>query len=175
MKLATRHSREKTAGFSLVELLVVIVIIGILAMIIVPQLSTSTDEAKLSTLQSDLSAMRSAVEVYRAQHNAYPAEVMPTNPPAGVSSLADAFVAQMTRYTDAGGRISNTKDATFKYGPYLKGNNLPMNPFNDKEDVTIDASEADITVRNSSGAGTAWKFYAKTGVFMSADGAHDSL
>ena len=175
MTTATRRGRGKAAGFSLVELLVVIVIIGILAMIIVPQLSTSTDDAKLSTLQSDLSAMRSAVEVYRAQHNAYPAESMPTNPPAGVTTLSDAFVAQMTRYTDAGGRISNSKDTTFRYGPYIKGNNLPTNPFNDLNDVTVDSAEADITQRDSSGATTAWKFYSKTGVFISADGSHDTL
>ncbi len=163
------------SGFTLIEMLIVIVILGILAMIIIPQISVSSQDAKLSTLQTDLSALRSAVEVYYAQHSsAYPASATPATKPADVSTLADVFVAQLTRYTDASGNISNTKDATYTFGPYIKGGALPKNPFNNKSDVTIDSTVNDITVKSSSGATTGWKFYANTGVFMAADGAHDT-
>jgi len=171
------YGRKKNTGraaFTLIEMLIVIVILGILAMVIIPQISTSTDDAKLSTLQTNLNSMRNAVELYYAQHNsAYPGAAVPVTKPAGISTTADSFVAQLTRYTDVVGNISNTKDTTYKYGPYIKGTSLPTNPFNNKSDVTIDAATADITVKASGGA-TAWKFYTITGVLMADDGAHDN-
>ena len=69
----------------------------------------------------------------------------------------------LTRYTDSSGNISNSKDATFKYDPYVKGDALPANPYNNKSDVTIDSAETDITVKASGGVDTDYKFYS-TGV-----------
>jgi len=174
MNIYGRKKNTGRAAFTLIEMLIVIVILGILAMVIIPQISTSTDDAKLSTLQTNLSSMRNAVELYYAQHNtAYPGAAVPATKPADIVTTADAFVGQLTRYTDAAGNISNTKTAIFKYGPYLKGSTLPTNPFNDLRDVTLDAATADITVKSSGGA-TGWKFYAITGVLMADDGAHDN-
>jgi len=174
MKTLNRARKGGRAAFTLIEMLIVIVILGILAMVIIPQISTSTDDAKLSTLQTNLSSMRNAVELYYAQHNsAYPGAAVPTTKPAGIVTTADAFTAQFTRYTDVAGNISNTKDATYKYGPYVKGATLPTNPFNDLNDVTMDTTTADITVKVSDGA-TGWKFYGLTGVLMANDGAHDT-
>ena len=68
---------------------------------------------------------------------------------------------------------SRTKDATFKYGPYIKKGQLPMNPFNDLNTVLCDITETDITVAASSGS-AGWKFYIKTGRLIANDGAHDS-
>jgi prepilin-type N-terminal cleavage/methylation domain-containing protein len=162
------------AGFTLIEMLIVVVILGILAMVIIPQVSTSTDDAKLSTLQTNLSAMRNSVELYYAQHtSAYPGDVVPTTKPNDVTTTALAFVAQLTRYTDANGNISNSKSAVYKYGPYIKGSGLPTNPFNDLDTITIDDTETDITVK-ASGSATGWKFYSKTGVMMADDGANDT-
>jgi hypothetical protein len=118
--------------------------------------------------------MRNAVELYYAQHSsAYPGDGVPATKPADVTTAAEAFVAQMTRYTDVAGNISNTKDATYKYGPYIKGGSLPMNPYNELNTITIDGTETDITVK-ASGGSSGWKFYAKTGVLMADDGAHDT-
>lgn len=162
------------AAFTLIEMLIVIVILGILAMVIIPQISTSTDDAKLSTLQTNLSSMRNSVELYYAQHNsAYPGDSVPTTKPADVATAANAFIAQLTRYTDVAGNISNSKDATYRYGPYIKGASLPLNPFNENSDVTLDSTTTDITVKSSGGA-TGWKFYTKTGVLMADDGDHDT-
>ena len=161
-------------GFTLIEMLIVIIILGILAMIIIPQISVTTDDAKLNTLRTNLNSMRSSIEIYYAQHsNTYPGDGVPATKPADVTTAAHAFVAQMCRYTDGSGNISNTKDTTYKFGPYIKGGALPDNPVNSTNDVTVDTTETDITVKASGGAGTAWKFYAKTGVLMAADGTHD--
>jgi prepilin-type N-terminal cleavage/methylation domain-containing protein len=59
-------------GFTLVELLVVIVILGILAAVVVFAVSGSTDEAKSSACKSDASSALSAVEAYRAKTGNYP-------------------------------------------------------------------------------------------------------
>ena len=164
-------SDASRAGFTLLEMLIVIVILGILAMIIIPQITSSSDEARLSTLQTNLGAVRSAVEIYYAQHgSAYPGDAVPTTKPADVVDLATAFAGQLTRYTDISGNIQNSKDATFKFGPYIKGGSLPMNPFNQNRDILIDNATVDITDRTSDGT-TGWKFFTKTGVFIANDSA----
>lgn len=168
-----RTGSSRWSGFTLIEMMIVIVILGILAMVIVPQISSSTDEAKVSTLRTNLSALRSAVEIYYAHHNAiYPASALPATRPADVTTLPESFAAQLTRYTDVNGNISNSKDATYKYGPYVKGE-MSLNPFNEDRDVVVDNAETDITVKASDGT-TGWKFYSLTGVFMANDGAHDA-
>ena len=96
-------------------------------------------------------------------------------PGASNTECSKSFVQQLTRYTDETGKVSSVKDATHKYGPYLKASSLPPNPYNDLSDCTCDRNEDDITVKDSTGATTGWKFYPKTGVFMAADGSHDNL
>ena len=156
-------------GFTLIEMLIVIVILGILAMVIIPQISTSTDDAKLSTLQTNLSAMRNSVELYYVQHNStYPGAVL-----GGAADSATAFEQQLTRYTAADGTIATVKSVTSKFGPYIKGDQLPMNPFNNSRAIAVDAVVDDITVKVSAGT-EGWKFYALTGVLIANDGDHDS-
>ena len=167
---------KNQSGFTLIEILIVVILLGILATIIIPQISVSTDDAKLNTLTTNLSQLRNSIEVYYYQHkNAYPGAAVPGTVPAGeCGTTALAFICQLTRYTDESGNIANAKTATYKYGPYIKGGALPENPFNNKTDVTIDAAETDITKKASGNPGTGYKFYALTGVFMAADGAHET-
>jgi len=160
------------SGFTLVEMIIVIIIMGILAAVIVPQIGTTSDDAKLSAVKQDLSSMRNAVEIYYSQHNsAYPgARDVDGNPPADDTAAATAFVRQLTEYTDVNGDCVGVKDATHKYGPYVKGGQLPVNPFNDSNAVTCDGAETDITVRTSDGTNTAgWHFRTQTGVLVAND------
>ena len=57
------------SGFTLVEILIVVVILGILAAIVIPQFTEASTEAKESRLVSDLQTMRSQIELYKIQHN----------------------------------------------------------------------------------------------------------
>lgn len=161
---------KNQSGFTLIEMLIVIVILGILAMIIVPQITVSSQDAKLSTLQANLSGVRSTVETYYAQHeNIYPGEKKETDG-AAVGSDAEAeaaFIAQLTKYSDANGVTSNSKDATYKFGPYVK-TSFPANPFTGANVVNCDYDETNITIRVADAA-SAWKFYPKTGVFIAND------
>ena len=113
--LKNREKRQRDReGFTLIEILVVVILLGILATIIIPQVSVSSDDAKLNALKTNLNQMRSAIELYYYQNgNGYPGLAVPTTKPADVSTVADAFIAQLTRFTDAGGNISNSGGSTF--------------------------------------------------------------
>lgn len=162
-------------GFTLIEMIIVIIIMGILAAVIIPQIGTSTEDAKLSTVKTDLTTLRNAVEIYYAQHNStYPGynQNDGTAGPAAAAAAATAFVDQLIQYTDIDGDVQGTKDATHKYGPYIKAGKLPVNPYNDSNAVVCDVATVDITTRVWDGTGTAgWHFYTQTGVLVANDSA----
>ncbi len=82
-----------------------------------------------------------------------------------------AMLAQLTQFTDANGMVSATKDATFKYGPYIKKGTLPANPFNEDNDVVCDFDQNDITLARTADTTTGWKYYVPIGVFFPNDSA----
>jgi prepilin-type N-terminal cleavage/methylation domain-containing protein len=163
-------------GFTLIEMLIVIIVLGILAMIIIPQITVSTEDAKINTIKTNLGAMRNAIELYYHQHSeTYPG----ANSNLGVASAnateaATAFLEQLTQYTEIDGKVFDTKSATAKYGPYIKGGKLPINSFDPDEDrdVTCNIVIAAITTRTADGA-SAWLFYTKTGVLIANDNLSD--
>jgi prepilin-type N-terminal cleavage/methylation domain-containing protein len=168
--------RRHAEGFTLVELLIVVLILGILATVAVPQFGSSTEDAKLSTLESNLSIMRNAIERYYHEHGTvYPGakKAIDGSDVGTADRCASAFRAQLTRYSQSNGVTAKGKSATAKYGPYVKKVKLPKNPFTDTRTVLCDIVENDITVAASSGP-KAWKFYLETGRFIANDGAHDS-
>lgn len=65
-------AREKDAGFSLLELMVVVVILSILALVIVPRVIDRPDQARAARAQSDIAAIASAVQLYRLDNFRYP-------------------------------------------------------------------------------------------------------
>ena len=141
-----------TRGFTLVEILIVVVILGILAAIVIPQFTEASTEAKLSSLCSDLQTTRSQLELYKVQHN----DVLPL-PEAG-----GATWNRMTQYTDIDGNVQATKDQTFCYGPYLQ--KVPLNQFNNLSTVRVEAGGS------TAGANThGWTLQSDTGAFQADD------
>lgn len=65
--------RRASKAFTLVEILIVVVILGILAAIVVPQFTSASQEAQASNVASQLQTVRNQIELYRVRHNgAYP-------------------------------------------------------------------------------------------------------
>lgn len=64
--------KRVTSGFSLVEILVVLVIIGLLVSIVAPNVLDKADEARLQKAQADFAAMATALKIYRLDNYSYP-------------------------------------------------------------------------------------------------------
>ncbi|MEN8799839.1 MAG: type II secretion system protein [Flavobacteriaceae bacterium] len=172
--------RNKQAGFTLIEMLIVVLLLGILAMLIIPQISVSTEDARLNTLQSNLGTIRNAVELYYHQHSErYPGAVSEAD---GTTATTDAnapaaFIAQLTQYTDINGRTNTSKGDPYLYGPYLKTTDLPTNPYNSLATIACDVDMAVITDRTLIAPETGWAFHPMTGVFFANDATnpHNTL
>ncbi|MFN0133565.1 MAG: prepilin-type N-terminal cleavage/methylation domain-containing protein [Phycisphaerales bacterium] len=59
-------------AFTLVEILIVVVILGILAAIVVPQFTNATQDAQAGNVQAQLDTLNNQIELFRARTNAYP-------------------------------------------------------------------------------------------------------
>ena len=171
-----RQKFKDQSGFTLMEILIVVILMGILAMVVIPQISVSSEDTKVSTLQSNLTQVRNLLEIYYAQHDEkYPGEVDDSDgvdPPADTGAAAVAFVNQLTLYSKSTGHAQKDVDAAFPLGPYVKGKTLPVNPFNSKSGVIIDTTITDITARTLVGGddGYGYKFFTKTGIIIASDG-----
>jgi general secretion pathway protein G len=178
------HSLKKQImkGFTLVELLIVVIILAILAAIVVPQFSGTTEDAKKSALDSNLSNIRAAVDLYYQQHGEYPGintavstcgggATKGTGTGVSGTQAAQAFLDQLSMYTDGDGKACSISDATYKFGPYLKKNTLPNNPITSVSTLVIETA-GDL---NMTGDATAagWKYDVKTGKFIANDTAYD--
>jgi len=148
------------SGFTLVEILIVVVILGILAAIVIPQFTEASTEAKTSSLCTDLQSVRSQIELYKIQHN--------DNLPGvsfGTHTGAAGFEAAMTGQTDLYGAVGTD------FGPYLQ--KLPSNQFVDvtiSDDIDIEAGTAAL-----GGGNCGWHFDTSTGQFHADDEAHVGL
>ena len=136
------------SGFTLVEILIVVVILGILAAIVIPQFTEASTEAKTSSLCTDLQTMRSQIELYKIQHN-------DDLPGAGTATLVEALTGQ----TDVAGAVGTD------YGPYLQ--KIPTNQFNDLDVIDDTGSVSPAPVNILMG----WYFNITTGAFNACDTA----
>ena len=175
-----KSRKMSNKGFTLVELIIVIIILGILAALAIPQFSTSTDDAKKATVQGDLAVLRNAVSLYYHQHNSvYPGAVDEADGTTQVKDTAagDAFVAQLTKYTNAAGKASDTQDADFHFGPYLVA--IPANPLATTDSVTA-KTEATVEVTLDEGVLKAsgksgWLASSKTGKIIANNETYSEL
>lgn len=64
--------RRNSAGFTLIEVMVVIVILGILAALVVPRIMDQPDKARITKAQADIRGMESALKMYKLDNFQYP-------------------------------------------------------------------------------------------------------
>lgn len=100
------YAKNQARGFSLVELVIVVVIVGLLAAIAIPRFSRGAAGATESALAGDLAVLRNAIEMYAAEHN-------------GTFPETATFANELTLYTDAAGNTNASKTAVFEFGSYL--------------------------------------------------------
>ena len=66
------QTRNRQSGFTLIEVMVVVVILGILAAVIVPKVIDKPDEARLVKVKSDIQEIQSTLEIYKLDNYVYP-------------------------------------------------------------------------------------------------------
>ena len=139
-------------GFTVMEIFIVILILGIIAAIVVPKFSQASSESRLEDLISDLQIVRSQIGLYKIQHK----KLMPGQFSAGGHVTAEDFKMALIVKDNNG------------MGPYLK--KLPKNYYiedaNMRDSVTcVNDPEATPTGQE----GTGWWFNAATGEFRASD------
>jgi len=147
-------NRVARKGFTLVEILIVVIILGILAAIVIPQFTEASGEARVSNLMTNLQTIRSQLLLYKTQH-------LETLPAAALGETGDDFAAQMTQYTDVDGNVSALPDSDFPYGPYLQS--IPVNPVSGDNTVTV--VQVGATAFAAPAADGGWWFNTVTGEF----------
>lgn len=110
MFLNLPNMRTNNRGFSLIELMVVIVILGILAALIAPRLIGRTDEAKLVQARVQIEGLETALKLYKLDNGVYP-----TTEQGLQSLIQQPETAPVPR--------------KWRKGGYLEKNRLPQDPW----------------------------------------------
>jgi prepilin-type N-terminal cleavage/methylation domain-containing protein len=164
-------------GLTLIEILIVVILMGIIAAVAVPRLSTSTNEAQVNMLDTNLSTLRNAIEQYAAQHNGrFPGQYKETDGTTVVTTDAEAlaaFTAQLTAYSDRDGKTSASKDVNFPFGPYFR-NALPKNPLPAPSNTVVaDFDELGSITNTGAVSGSGWKVAVQTGQVIANNDQYD--
>ena len=141
--------RQRNAGFTLIEVLLVVVIMAILAGTVISSFLGTADDAKTSSLQHNLSVVEVQLEVYRAQHlNCYP-------------TIQNNAMPQLSSATNAAGE-TGASGPQYPLGPYVT--EPPMNPFDGSKTVVPVAvpGQKPIAVVGTLGG---WQYDESTGAF----------
>ncbi len=138
--------QQRRGGFTLIEVLIVVVIMAVLAATIIPQFTNSSKDARESSIKFNLHSLRGLIEMYKLHHQG--------GLPSGANSLE-----QLTKATNASGAVG-TAGPTYPYGPYVQGA-LPTNPFTNGNKVTLHTGTGLPTASGATDAG--WIYRPATG------------
>ena len=111
--------RNHSRGFTLVEILIVVIILGILAAIVIPQFTNASNDARNNSVASTLQTIRSQIELFKIQHS-------DKAPNLGTSWVIMTNKSTTTEIGSAAGTGTN-------FGPYLQ--QPPVNPANGQSAV----------------------------------------
>ncbi len=178
-----KREMKANSGFTLIELIIVIIILGILAALAIPQFTPATKDAQVAALGGNLTVMRTAIQLYYHQHESvYPGfndEI--TGAAAAAGKMETAFVSQLTNYSNKNGVISTTKDtANYPYGPYLMSRAVPDNPLTDAATTTaniaaVEADNAAGKLTATVGATKGWRYSVLSGEFIANNTTYEGL
>ena len=115
-------TRNMKRGFTLVEILIVVIILGILAAIVIPQFTNASQDARRSSMTSQLQTLRSQIELFKLQHKDRLPGFLAAS---GAFSTEATFWDHLTTRTNVDGVAPTGTETGF--GPYLQAkskNNL---------------------------------------------------
>lgn len=138
-------------GFSLLEVMIVVVMIAIVAAIAIPRFVDASDEAAEAALAKDLRMVRQQIELFKLHHD-------------GILPGQDGkdIVEQLTGETDVNGNVVADGD----HGRYMRI--FPTNPFTSTD--TVESGTG-----TPGGGETAWYYNTQSGKFSPDDDAHKDL
>jgi len=149
-----RTYRTRQSGFTLVEILIVVIILGILAAIVIPQFTNASEDARNNSTTSQLQTLRSQVELFKLQHrDQFPSD----GATAGVGNFAWAMM--LVKTNDDG-----TTTGTPNLGPYIP--TVPTNPRNSLSAVSTLAADP---AAGDAAAGKGFVFSTATGKLYVTD------
>ena len=163
------HRRGRARAFTLVEILIVVIILGILAMLVVPSFINAQVPANENVLRENLRSMRTQIELFVGQH-ANLAPGYPNGNRSAAPTEAD-FIAQLTQYTSESGQTAAGYSAATPIRPHLQ--DLPVNPFNKLSATLVIADGGSIPAADGETYG--WFYKPKTRQFIAnTPGADES-
>ena len=148
---------KRARAFTLVEILIVVVILGVLAAIVIPAIANSGTTARRSTLAMNLNLLRRFVPIYTSHH----LEVPPGYPGGNraATPTEEAFVDQATLSSTRDGATAPRGTVGYPYGPYLS--KIPENPFNNLDTIQMLADGQPFPANADDSHG--WIYKAQTG------------
>lgn len=158
-------ARLRRPGFTLVEILIVVMILGILAALVIPRFASATDESRRAAVADQLRLYRDQINVYKAQH----ADMVPGVTAAVPAGTVPLFISHLTGYTDVNGDAAAAPDTTHKFGPYLPS--MPLNPISNLDTVKIDSTNDVVPTADGT---TGWIFQPATGRLSINLGTNDA-
>lgn len=132
---------RKNAGFTLIEVMVVVVILGILAAIVVPKIMSSPEKARIVKVKQDILAIQNALDLYKLDNAVYPSTdqglqalvTKPSTPPVPRDWKSDGYLQDVP--VDPWGNAyqymnDNEKLRIFSYGPRGKDSGSEIGNWN---------------------------------------------
>src|SRR6476646_889068 len=103
--------RPNRSAFTLIEILIVVIILGILAAIVIPQFSNASHIARENTMREDLRYMRTQILAFKLQHR----DIPPCYPAGnlGGTPTSDDFLHQMTQFSDESFNLSTNPNSAY--------------------------------------------------------------
>lgn len=151
-------------AFTLVEILIVVVILGILAAIVIPQFTSASEEAQVGNVQTQLQTTRSQIELFRVRNSG----ASPVLAGAQDAAFSD-FLAGVgnTHGLPTGNSIQVAAGAGATQQPYVR--TAPVNPRNGLNSVVDDATPIDTAASGDAVTlAVGWYFDPASGTFAAA-------
>ena len=148
---------NRMKGFTLMEILIVVVLLGVLAAIVIPTVSQGAISARRSALMHDVQLLRRVILIYTCQH----LEVAPGYPNGDASGdpTEQTFIDQATLASTESGLTAAPGTAGFSRGPYVM--RIPTNPLNRLATIEMLGNGDDFPAEGDDSHG--WIYKAATG------------